>query len=199
GEYHQVLPPGIDLTRCLPLGKPYGLGPRVPMYVISPWSKGGWVSSQVFDHTSVIRFLERRFGVEEPNITAWRRAVCGDLTSAFNFADPDNHTFLEDFPETTELANRARALPATTTPPTAAMPTWPEQEDGVRPSRALPYELHIHAEVHRTPRIDLRFANTGKAAAVFHVYDKKHLDRVPRRFTVEPHKHLVGEWDLADD
>ncbi|MCB2747270.1 hypothetical protein KQ905_14885, partial [Listeria monocytogenes] len=47
--------------------QPYGLGPRVPMYVISPWSKGGWVNSQVFDHTSVIRFLEQRFGVMEPN------------------------------------------------------------------------------------------------------------------------------------
>jgi len=51
------------------MGRPYGLGPRVPMYVISPWSRGGYVNSQVFDHTSVIRFLEARFGVMEPNIT----------------------------------------------------------------------------------------------------------------------------------
>ena len=43
-------------------GVPVGLGPRVPMLVVSPWSRGGWVDSQVFDHTSVIRFLERRFG-----------------------------------------------------------------------------------------------------------------------------------------
>ncbi|MGC3526624.1 alkaline phosphatase family protein, partial [Pseudomonas aeruginosa] len=75
--------------------QPNGLGPRVPMYVISPWSKGGWVTSQVFDHTSVIRFLEQRFGVMEPNISAWRRAVCGDLTSAFNFANPKNEPFPE--------------------------------------------------------------------------------------------------------
>src|SRR2546430_7398628 len=47
---------------------PYGLGVRVPMIVISPWTKGGWVDSQVFDHTSLIRFVERRFGVLEPNI-----------------------------------------------------------------------------------------------------------------------------------
>jgi phospholipase C len=67
---------------------PYGLGMRVPMLVVSPWSKGGWVDSQVFDHTSVIRFLEARFGVTESNITPWRRAVTGDLTSAFNFARP---------------------------------------------------------------------------------------------------------------
>ena len=63
----------------------YGLGVRVPMIVISPWSKGGWVNSQVFDHTSLIRFVESRFAVTEPNITKWRRAVTGDLTSAFDF------------------------------------------------------------------------------------------------------------------
>ena len=63
-------------------GESVGLGPRVPMIVVSPWTKGGWVNSQVFDHTSVIRFLEARFGVQEPNITPWRRAVCGDLDSA---------------------------------------------------------------------------------------------------------------------
>ncbi|HEY9028219.1 MAG TPA: phospholipase C, phosphocholine-specific, partial [Burkholderiaceae bacterium] len=61
-------------------GLPIGLGVRVPMTVVSPWSRGGHVCSQVFDHTSVIRFLEKRFGVIEPNISPWRRAVCGDLT-----------------------------------------------------------------------------------------------------------------------
>src|SRR4030095_11821797 len=55
---------------------PVGLGPRVPMLVVSPWSKGGFVNSQVFDHTSVIRFLEQRFDVQEPNISPWRRTVC---------------------------------------------------------------------------------------------------------------------------
>ncbi len=55
---------------------------------ISPWSRGGWVNSQVFDHTSVLRFLERVTGVREPNISDWRRAVCGDLTSCFDFTNP---------------------------------------------------------------------------------------------------------------
>ncbi len=36
---------------------PYGLGFRVPLLVISPWSKGGWVCSEVFDHTSLIQFM----------------------------------------------------------------------------------------------------------------------------------------------
>ena len=57
------------------------------MIVVSPWSKGGWVCSQVFDHTSMIRFIEQRFGVARSRTSPpWRRAVCGDLTSAFDFA-----------------------------------------------------------------------------------------------------------------
>src|SRR5205085_5303921 len=66
-------------------GQPVGLGPRVPMIVVSPWTVGGYVSSEIFDHTSVLRFLERWTGVAEPNISDWRRALCGDLTSAFDF------------------------------------------------------------------------------------------------------------------
>jgi phospholipase C len=65
---------------------PIGLGFRVPMMVVSPFSRGGLVCSDVFDHTSTLRFLETRFGVEVPNLSAWRRSVTGDLTSAFNFA-----------------------------------------------------------------------------------------------------------------
>ena len=68
---------------------PIGLGPRVPLLVISPFSRGGFVCSDVFDHTSTLRFLETRFGVEVPNLSAWRRATCGDLTSALNLAAPE--------------------------------------------------------------------------------------------------------------
>ena len=63
---------------------PVGLGFRVPMLVISPFSRGGHVASQVFDHTSQLRFLEERFGVRAPNISAWRRRHTGDLTSALH-------------------------------------------------------------------------------------------------------------------
>ena len=65
---------------------PIGLGFRVPMLVVSPFSRGGLVCSDTFDHTSTLRFLETRFGVEVPNLSSWRRSVTGDLTSAFNFA-----------------------------------------------------------------------------------------------------------------
>jgi phospholipase C len=68
---------------------PIGLGFRVPALVVSPFSRGGFVCSDTFDHTSLLRFVESRFGAEVPNLTAWRRSATGDLTSAFNFVKPD--------------------------------------------------------------------------------------------------------------
>jgi phospholipase C len=63
-------------------GLPIGLGFRVPAIVVSPWSVGGYVCSDVLDHTSLIRLIEARFGVPEPNLSAWRRAACGDFTTS---------------------------------------------------------------------------------------------------------------------
>lgn len=68
---------------------PIGLGFRVPMIVVSPFSRGGFVSSDLFDHTSVLLFLEALFGAEVPNLSAWRRSTVGDMTSAFNFKAVD--------------------------------------------------------------------------------------------------------------
>ena len=195
GEYHEFPSREAIETPAL-MHRQYGLGPRVPMYVISPWSTGGWVNSQVFDHTSVIRFMEQRFGVMEPNISLWRRAVCGDLTSAFDFSHHDGRPFAKALPATGALAERARALPATVLPATPTGTSLPVQQGGTRPSRALPYELHVHDLVY-ADRITLAFANTGQAGAVFHVYDKRRLHLAPRRYTVEAGKELQGEW-LAD-
>jgi phospholipase C len=66
--------------------EPIGLGFRVPALVISPWSAGGYVCSDVLDHTSLIRVIEKRFGVAEPNISAYRRRTCGDFTGALRFS-----------------------------------------------------------------------------------------------------------------
>ena len=198
GEYHEVLVSyHNDATQQALLHRPYGMGPRVPMYVISPWSRGGWVNSQVFDHTSVIRFIGARFGVKEPNISAWRRAVCGDLTSAFNFADPNDEAFFANLPVTLALANQARALPGRTVPATPAVSALPVQADGVRPSRALPYDLQTRCQVVPGARVELEFGNTGRQAAVFHVYDRRNLAALPRRYTVEPHKKLSDSWSPA--
>lgn len=121
-------------------GRVVGLGPRVPLIVASPWSTGGWVCSETFDHTSVIRLLETWLGVEEPNISAWRREVCGDLTSAFDFS-----TTNVAFPKLPSEAEQAAAvatrisegLPAAEPPADGG--ALPEVETGSRPQRALPY------------------------------------------------------------
>jgi phospholipase C len=177
----------------------YGLGPRVPMLVMSPWSKGGWVNSQVFDHTSVLRLLERRFGVAEPNISAWRRAVCGDLTSCFDFASPDAaKPRLPVFGTAQADAERVRqrAAPAIDVPAEGAQAA-PRQEPGTRPSRALPYRLEVLAEPD-DGGVLLTFVNSGTAGAVFHLYDRLRLGRVPRRYTVEAGKELAERYTAPD-
>ena len=82
GEYLTVSPLPSDASG---VAGPIGLGFRVPMLVVSPFARGGFVCHEVFDHTSTLRFLETRFGAEVPNLSAWRRSVTGDLTAAFNF------------------------------------------------------------------------------------------------------------------
>ena len=179
---------------------PFGLGPRVPLYVISPWSKGGWVNSQVFDQTSTIRFIENRFGVMEPNISAWRRALVGDLMTCFNFATPNDADLVSSLPDTTARDAASRALGKTTTPPVAPVPVLPVQAQGIKPSRALPYALHATATVVASATslaataVRLTFANVGTQAAVFHVYDRNNLTAIPRRYTVEPGKTLADTW-----
>ncbi|SIT25954.1 phosphocholine-specific phospholipase C [Achromobacter sp. MFA1 R4] len=196
GEYHEHLSGVEQDDTPAHLHGVYGLGPRVPMYVLSPWTKGGWVNSQVFDHTSVLRFVTQRFGVDEPNISPWRRAVCGDLMSVFDFAAPDDQDLLRTLPATAERAARAAALPGTVKPPAPLAPAPARQHPGVRPSRALPYALHAHARV-EDGRVFLRFENTGAAGAVLHVYDRLDLASGPRRYTVEAGKVLEGAWNTA--
>ena len=141
---------------------PYGLGIRVPMTVISPWSTGGWVCSEVFDHTSIIRFMEQRFGVREPNITPWRRAVCGDLTSAFDFSmTPGAPPALPNTDAFVPPDNLRHPSVATSPPKTQRVP---KQEAGVRPSRALGYHLHVDLDVSENS-LDFTIANRGRLGA----------------------------------
>jgi phospholipase C len=112
-----------------------GLGPRVPMYVASPWSKGGWVCSQTFDHTSVGLFLEKRFGLKLSTVSPWHRAVCSDLSSALDSGSPNDPVFpaLPDQRNWAAIEARQRMLP-TPLPPATPQPLF--QETGVRYSRA---------------------------------------------------------------
>jgi phospholipase C len=90
GEFLTVLPNTSD-NDAQGIAGPIGLGFRVPMIVISPFSRGGLVCPDIFDHTSILRFLETRFRARVPNLSAWRRRVTGDLTSAFNFGARPNY------------------------------------------------------------------------------------------------------------
>ncbi|WP_186264016.1 phosphocholine-specific phospholipase C [Burkholderia gladioli] len=177
---------------------PYGMGPRVPMIVISPWTKGGYVNSQVFDHTSVIRFIEQRFGVMEPNISPWRRAVSGDLLSCFDFSTPD-----AAFPTLPNTSNYQAMSDASCQNPKAVVPAVPsptsikEQETGVRAARALPYELHANGrEVSKDNEFQINFSNTGKVGASFYVYSTNRSDG-PWRYTVEAGKSIADTFNLA--
>jgi phospholipase C len=113
-------------------GLPIGGGFRVPCVIVSPWTAGGWVCSQPFDHTSILQFLEQFTGVKEPNISAWRRSTFGDLTAAFRFRHTSKK--LPKLPDTTEplvLANYSAAnLPSPILPETNQL--LPRQEKGHR-------------------------------------------------------------------
>jgi len=99
-----VPPPGTpdEFVGDIPIGSGY----RVPCIIISPWTAGGWVCSERFDHTSVLQLLERITGVREPNISGWRRQTFGDLTSAFRFGEATAGS--PTLPDTTGPLNLAR-------------------------------------------------------------------------------------------
>lgn len=105
--------------------EPIGLGMRVPGLVISPWSRGGKVNTDVFDHTSTLRFLEERFGVEAPLISAWRRETCGDLLSTLDFGayDPSLPVLPDPTAHTKEVLDNCFKDQGPMPPDTQAMPT----------------------------------------------------------------------------
>jgi phospholipase C len=151
----------------------------------------------VFDHTSLIRFVEQRFNTRhaniiEANITPWRRAVAGDLTSAFNFGSPNDaqvplpSTIAYQPPDNNRHPDYVPAVPID-----QALPT---QEPGTRPARALPYELDVEGQVDALQtKLQLTFRNTGAAAAVFHVRAADGLSG-PWTYTVGAGDELVDTF-----
>jgi phospholipase C len=175
---------------------PLGLGIRVPAIVVSPWSRGGFVCSEVFDHTSTLRFLEKRFGVREDNISDWRRTVCGDLTSAFDFATPNQDWTALTLPATADYMQRvarSKAAPSLKIPARQA----PSAQDGPqRGARPLPYLLSAGARV-ADGSLWIDLANAGRTGAVFQVFDNTDRDG-PWRFTLAAGKtYAAGHWNQA--
>ncbi len=193
---------------------PYGLGARVPCMIVSPWSKGGYVCSQVFDHTSVLQFMERRFGVINPHITPWRRAVSGDLTAALNFKHANtakvplpNTTNFVSYVEGDALLPVTQAIIAsgqqpakTLSIPVPTNPVMPAQEPGQRLARALPYQLQSDAVADMVDQdVKINFGNYGAAGAFFHVRTAEGalnggMGAGPWGYTVEAGKTLSDTW-----
>ncbi|WP_369144093.1 phosphocholine-specific phospholipase C [Streptomyces sp. R44] len=172
---------------------PYGLGPRVPMIVVSPWSKGGYTCSETFDHTSVIRFMESRFGVREPNISPWRRAICGDLTSAFDFTRTDAQPAA--LPPTAGYyppdKNRHPDFLATA----PAVGTMPRQEPGAKPTRPLKYAPYVDGAADVTAgTYRLTFSGGPAAGAQFYVTSANRTD-APWTYTAEANKSIADTWN----
>lgn len=180
-----------------------GLGFRVPMVIASPWSKGGFVNSEVFDHTSSLQFLEhfleKKTGkqVVEENIGTWRRAVCGDLTSVFRKADdsPNSKELLVDrdayiqqiySAKDKKLPGDFKELNDAQIRTLLASREWEglvsKQEPGTKPACAIPYNLTMDLEVSSTSK-ELQFllstqmglSKTKTIAAPFQLYDLKAL------------------------
>ncbi|HEY5918613.1 MAG TPA: phospholipase C, phosphocholine-specific [Chryseolinea sp.] len=197
-----------------------GLGYRVPLVIASPWNRGGAVCSQVFDHTSVLQFLEKFLShktgkqIEEPNISAWRRVVCGDLTSSFRpylGEKIELPTFLSrnDYIEEVHKA-KFKEDPSGFRPLTsneiqqindkpASSPFMPRQEKGIRKSCAIPYQLYANGSV--TPdkkKFQLKLAASREifgakaAGSPFNVY-------APGKFRREnsPDFETLCNWSYA--
>ena len=163
----------------------YGMGPRVPMFVVSPWSKGGWVSSETFDHTSVIRFMEERFGVLEPNITPWRRAIAGDLTSAFDFSRTE--PVVPPLPDTSGWKPFDDKRHPSYRPVAPAEGTLPHQEPGIRPARGIGYDLDVRELRAAKGKLRLELVNKGGLGA--------HLQARLLQHVGAPHSYTVGAGD----
>lgn len=201
-----------------------GLGYRVPLVIASPWSRGGVVNSQVFDHTSILQFLEKFLShktgkkIEETNISNWRRAVCGDLTSVFRPYQGEEiklPAFLErnEFIEGVHKA-RFRKDPsgykALSNEDIAAVnkdiyssPLMPRQEKGTRVSNALPYQLYADGALSADKQsFVVQFAARNEifgskaAGSPFMVYTFNQLS--PRAYAVKAGDTLKDTWLLED-
>ncbi|MDH7460092.1 phospholipase C, phosphocholine-specific [Chitinophagaceae bacterium 26-R-25] len=202
-----------------------GLGYRVPMVIASPWTRGGYVNSEVFDHTSTIQFLEKFINAKtgknlhETNISDWRRTVCGDLTSVFRPSNKNDspgldyivmRPFLEQVynAQFKDLPNGFKAfteeeIKAIQKDPRSSQ-YMPKQEEGVKPATALNYELYVDGQLNASKDtfvMQLKAGNEVFGAEAlgspFNVY-KPGKDLQTWAFTVKSADHLEPKWPLKD-
>jgi len=178
--------------------QPIGLGFRVPGLIVSPWTRGDIVVSEIYDHTSTIQFLEKKFNLEpNPNISPWRRAMTGDMMAAFDFANPDYSW--PDLPDTSEYVKEGdvecETLPDVVVPTEQSMP---QQEPGTKIYRAIPYETTVHGDV-KDGNFELTIDNTGAGGLPFVLFDLTDMDGfTPRNYAVEGGKSLSDTIPLPE-
>jgi phospholipase C len=204
-EYWSLADDSKRRSKAEARGGSIGLGYRVPMVVASPWSRGGFVCSQVFDHTSVLQFLEvflsHRSGktIREANISQWRRTVCGDMTGIFQLFQ-EGADKLPFAPKEAVLEGVHKAkfkeLPSGFKQISSAAEWKPQQEQGVRPSCALPYESYVDAKLNVDQKsIGLVF-EAKKAGSPFHVYTPG--KKGTRAYAVASGHRVADSWALEN-
>jgi phospholipase C len=137
GQFDHVLPPAPPPGTAGEFvnGLPVGLGFRVPCLIVSPFSRGNYVVSDTFDHTSTLRLIEARFGVEVPYLSRWRRETCGDLTTALGLGSTPRLDVPKLPPTAQRLAEVERSVMDLPPPTVPAEQHMPKQESGMRPRR----------------------------------------------------------------
>ncbi len=205
-----------------------GLGYRVPLVIASPWTRGGFVNSELFDHTSSLQFLENFLSVKfkkqvrEDNITAWRRSVCGDLTSVFRpyngekldgpqfmnkeaFMEGIHKSQFKKIPQNFAALSGQDIKQINLNPTQSAL--FPKQERGIKPACAIPYELYVNGKLDpQTGLYHLSFAASddihGKKASgsPFLVYAHKRYENEDMRtweYAVAPGDKLEDSYRLS--
>jgi len=195
---HQLPPcPEASVTGEYISGLPIGPGTRVPMLICSPWTRGGYVDSNVYDHTSMLRFLAAWTGVKPDNITPWRASVTGDLTAAFDFAAPD-FSIPAHIPSLDQTWALTQLTGGSTTPPAAADQSMPAQEPGIRPHRPSRHQPHADVTVDRTTgQVTAALTSTGTVGVALAVYPDKYRPFVATPVTVLPSAPRSYAWDAA--
>jgi phospholipase C len=198
GYFDHVVAPAPDASVSDEFidGLPIGFGNRVPMIIASPWTRGGYVDSNTYNHTSMLQFLETWTGVRAANITDWRRSVAGDLTAAFDFTRPDFS--IPDLPDTVPLimqSDQEENFPPVTTPPEGGQ-TFPVQEGGFRPHRPSLHNPHADAVVDRgSGQVTATLSVRGRVGVSLAVYPDAFLPPAATQFTVIEGRDTTCTWD----
>jgi len=193
---HQLPPfPEQSVTDEHIAGLPIGPGTRVPMLICSPWTRGGYVDSNVYDHTSMLRFLHTWTGVKPANVTSWRRSVTGDLTSAFDFRHPD-FSIPRNIPTLDQTWALTQLTGGSTTPPAEGDQKMPAQEPGTRPHRPSVQHPFADVKVNRASgQVTAELSNTGKVGVSFAIYPDAYLPFTPTPMTVLKGSPRSYTWD----